>query len=313
LEIRDTLGTTGGATDLREIYSIAADDSFNVLYAHWWIWGGINGLRVSFDGGRTWEGNHPCGEVLSGVHRGEISVTAIEWSTDFGRTFTRASYSGGISVTATANGAIGWSRGESYLLINSDPDHIHEPGDIFKFVNYGDTFWQVSSLGHVGEIFNGGAPPEMYLYAYDTIYLSLDSYESLEFMGITPVVFDEVIGGKSPCELYGYRSGVYSIPMEGIHGGWMEIWHSSDCGRSWRMIARHDSRGERVIEGEAFLNSDFDYKLENGRLTSNEYMYLLDLSGRLCGEGMEIDLTSKRSGIYFLSNGKIVRKVLWIR
>ena len=301
LEIRDTIGR------YEHIYSIAADDSFDVLYADWDLF-----LRVSWDGGRNWtETGYPCySEVFSGVYPGELMVSVVDWSTDFGTTFRRVDFPGEISWRAEANATIGWERGESFVLIYTDAAHINEPGDIFKLTNYGDSCWKVSSLGHVGEIFNGGAPPEMYLYAYDTIYLSLDSYESLELMGITPVVFNEVIGGKSPCELYGYRYGYYIEPMEG-RCGWIEIWHSSDCGRSWCVIARHDSCGSMIRDETE--KEDFNYEIKGGYVKSSEYLYLLDLSGRVCGEGKDIGLIDKESGIYFLSNGRMMKKILWLK
>jgi len=57
----------------------------------------------------------------------------------------------------------------------------------------------------------------------------------------------------------------------------------------------------------------FNYKLKNGRLISDGHMYLLDLSGKLCGEGNRIDLTIKEPSIHSLSNGKVMKKISWVK
>ena len=231
IEVRDTFGYGDDVC----CNGIAADDSFEVLYRNTDCC-----LNVSFDGGRNWEDTgEDYGSVRSGLFTGEVSTNCCNWSIDFGFTFTLTippDYPSG-----TFNSDIGWNRGERFVITASSTS----PGILYRFFDYGAAYEMIDSFDHGCSIFRCGGIGEMIVRLEDTLFISLDDCTTFVLYTVLPGCFFrtnytfEYEHGSSPGAIYAVGVHYNIVPMVGIFGGKIEIWHSTDYGDTWRMIATH--------------------------------------------------------------------------
>ena len=83
------------------------------------------------------------------------------------------------------------------------------------------------------------------------VYYSYDACSTFVVTGYvpnTPGFSYDYCCGWSSGEIFAVGRKYNTVPMEGIFGGEIEIWHSTDAGASWELLHYHSPA--RVIDGE---------------------------------------------------------------
>ncbi len=304
LEIRDTLDWAGAI----DCIHFAVDYIPDILYLN-----NVHGdFYFSSDGGINWEFryNHTamtCDDVRSGLDTGLIISENLS-SSDYGMVWE----------IHPADGLFG---------ILSDEFEIANPGLFFwenhdgvLFVSI-DTFDTVDSIfcfGLESPLFHGFNDYEIYSKLGFSILRSIDGGSNFISVGSIPTFFqNETISGWKEGELICVGTKYNIIPMEGIFGGEIVVYHSIDYGMTWELIRHYEARIQETITR---VNSEIQIYPNpfTHSIKVNLPIKIYNLSGREVSHGHgNIDLSSEKPCIYFvvanINGRKFSKKILKIQ